>query len=100
MSIKKEVLKYLKENKEYLKNKYGIKSIALFGSVAREEDKKNSDIDLLVEFDESYPLTLTRYFGLIDELEGHFNKKVDLITKEAMKKILWKYVKEDIINAI
>ncbi len=96
MSIKKEVLNYFKQNKDRFKKEYGIKKIYLFGSVAREEDDKNSDIDLLVKFDHSKPMTLNRFFGIIEELENKFNKKIDLA--ESLKNIAYKAAKKDFIN--
>jgi predicted nucleotidyltransferase len=96
MSIKQEVLKYLKENKERFKKEYGIKEIYLFGSVARGEDNEKSDIDLLVEFDHSKPMTLRRFFGIIEEMENRFNKKIDLA--ESLKNIAYKSAKKDFIN--
>ncbi len=98
MSIKNQVLTYLKENKEYLKNKYGVKEIYLFGSVARGEDTANSDIDLLVEFDENKIITWKQYLGLGYELEKKFNKKIDIATKEMIKPVIKKFVYKDLIS--
>ena len=99
MSIKNEVLQYLKENKEYLKTNYGVKEIYLFGSVARGEDSKNSDIDLMVEFIGPKFHTLDNYFGIVKNLENRFNRKIDLATKEMIKKRLKKYISKDLIYA-
>ena len=96
MSIKQEVLKYLKENKDYFYKKYGIKSIKLFGSVARGEDRENSDIDLLVEFDYTKPMNFDRFFGIIEEIESKFKRKVDLA--ENLKKIVFKEAKKDFVS--
>ena len=71
--------------KKYFYEKYGIKSIKLFGSVARGEDNENSDIDLLVEFDYTKPMNFDRFFGIIEEIEHKFKRKVDLA--ENLKKI-------------
>ena len=96
MSIKKEVLEYLRENKDYFYKRYGIKSIKLFGSVARGEDNKNSDIDLLVEFDYTKPMNFDRFFGIIEEMESKFKRKVDLA--ENLKKIAFKKAKKDFVS--
>jgi predicted nucleotidyltransferase len=96
MSIKKEVLDYLRENKDYFYKRYGIKSIKLFGSVARGEDNKNSDIDLLVEFDYTKPMSFDRFFGIIEEMESKFKRKVDLT--ENLKKIAFKKAKKDFVS--
>ena len=98
MSIKKEVLEYLRENKDYFYKKYGIKSIKLFGSVARGEDNKNSDIDLLIEFKDFKSANLRNYMGFIKEIQQTFKRKADVATNEMIKPLLWKYIKRDLIE--
>jgi len=92
-------LKYLRENKEYFKKKYGVKKIYLFGSVARGEDKKTSDIDIMIEFISDKFHTFDNYFDLKYELEDKFKRKIDLATKEMIREKLKKYIYQDIINA-
>jgi len=99
VSIKEEVLKYLRENKEYFKKKYGVKKIYLFGSVARGEDRENSDIDIMIEFISDKFHTFDNYFDLKYELEDKFKRKIDLATKEMIREKLKKYIYQDIINA-
>jgi len=96
MSIKKEVLKFLRENKKYFYEKYGIKSIKLFGSVARGEDNENSDIDLLIEFKDFKSANLRNYMGFIEEVKNVFKRKIDVATNEMIKPLLWKYIKNDL----
>jgi len=97
MSIKEEVLRYLRENKEYFKRKYGVKKIYLFGSVARGEDKETSDIDLMVEFNNF--VTFRHFMGLKEDIEKRFKRKVDLATPDMIKPLLWKYINKDLVNA-
>ena len=47
-----QVLKILTEHRLELRDKFGVKSLALFGSVARDEASQTSDVDLLVEFEQ------------------------------------------------
>ena len=98
MSIKNEVLEYLRENKKYFYEKYGIKSIKLFGSVARGEDNENSDIDLLIEFKDFKSANMRNYMGFIGEVKNVFKRKVDVATNEMIKPLLWKYIKKDLIE--
>ena len=98
MSIKKEVLEYLRENKDYFYRRYGIKSIKLFGSVARGEDNENSDIDLLIEFKDFKSANLRNYMGFIEEVKNVFKRKVDVATNDMIKPLLWKYIKKDLIE--
>ena len=60
-------------------------SIAVFGSVARGEETGTSDIDFLVEFESLGPGQYAdAYFGLLEELEGLFGRRVDLIVISAV----------------
>lgn len=52
------------KHKEELRTKYGVKSIGIFGSYVRGEQKKRSDVDILVEFEESSDLSLLDFIGL------------------------------------
>jgi predicted nucleotidyltransferase len=73
---KENILEFLEQNKKNFLNKYQISNIALFGSYARDEEDKESDIDIAIE------TTLTDYFKLYDfkeELENFFKLKVDVI---------------------
>ncbi|WP_457560640.1 nucleotidyltransferase family protein [Caminibacter sp.] len=97
MSIKQEVLKYLRENKDKFEKKYGIKKIYLFGSVARGGDNEHSDIDLLVDFKDN--ITIFELMEFEEELEKKFNKKVDIATFGMLKPIVKKSIQKDILNA-
>jgi predicted nucleotidyltransferase len=66
-----------------LKQKYGVRSLSLFGSVARDEDGPASDVDLLVEFDR--PVGYFGLFALQDYLESLLGCKVDLGTSNSLK---------------
>lgn len=65
-----------------LKAKYGIKSLAVFGSMARGDDQDTSDVDLLVTFEGK--ATFDRFIGLKLELEDLFGKRVDLLTPKSL----------------
>ena len=79
------VKKTLKANKLELMTKFGIKSIAIFGSYVRGENKKGSDLDILVDFKSK---SVPGFLGFI-ELEQHLSellgRNVDLFTKEGLK---------------
>ena len=78
-----EILALLKKRKRTLK-KYSVRSLALFGSVARNQARKHSDVDLLVEF--SQPVGLFEFARLKLYLEEVLGRKVDLVTPEALRK--------------
>ncbi len=62
--------------------KYSIKRAAVFGSVARGEDRPDSDVDLLVKLGDQ-PMGMFKYMQFIEELEEVLGRKVDLVTEGA-----------------
>lgn len=80
---RKDALAALKAERDRLGRDYGVKSIALFGSVARDEATAASDVDLLVEFDR--PIGLLGLFALQDDLEQLLGCSVDLGTPNSLK---------------
>ncbi|MFP4102365.1 nucleotidyltransferase family protein [Coleofasciculus sp.] len=79
---KDKVLAILTTNQDSLK-RFGVKYLAIFGSVARDEARPDSDVDILVEFSE--PVTFDRYMDLKFYLEDHFGTSVDLVTRRSLK---------------
>ncbi len=77
-----------------LRNK--VKKAALFGSMARQNYSEESDVDILVELDDSY--SLLDFIGIKLELEEALHKKVDLVEYEAIKPALRKYILNDPIK--
>lgn len=76
---------------------YGVKSMDLFGSVARGDNRITSDMDFLVEFDDSEPKDYSkRFFGLLHSLEDIFSCNVDLLTTKSIRKeTLRKRIEQD-----
>jgi predicted nucleotidyltransferase len=63
-----------------------VKELYVFGSVARGTDTDASDLDLLVEIDEADPIKKGKLLlSLYNQLQLHFNRKVDLITDQSMR---------------
>jgi len=94
MIKKEDILQTLTKNKDSLYSKYPIKSLAVFGSVARDENIENSDVDLLVEFNDDIGI---RFIDLAEEIESLLNQRVDLVSKKAVKPKYYKAFKEDLI---
>jgi hypothetical protein len=80
-----EILALLKRRRRQLR-KYGVQSISVFGSVARGHAHKNSDVDILVDFER--PVGLFEYARLKMYLEDVLGREVDLVTPEALRKEL------------
>lgn len=78
-----DALKKLKAQRQELKVRYGIGSLYLFGSVARDEADADSDVDLLVEFQK--PVGLFEFIELQQTLEDLLGCKVDLGTRRSLK---------------
>ena len=64
-------------------HQYGIKKAAVFGSVARNEETKNSDLDLVVSFGKQYDLL--DMVGLKQDIEDVLKIPVDIVTYESLK---------------
>jgi uncharacterized protein len=79
-----------------LRKHYGLKTLALFGSAARDELRPESDIDVLVEFDG--PATFSRYFDLKDELERLLGRRVDVVTLRGLKPRARRFVEQELIR--
>ncbi len=78
-----KVLQILRGHLSVLNERFGVRSLALFGSVARDEATAGSDVDVLVEFDQ--PIGLFELFALQDELEAILNCSVDVGTVDSLK---------------
>lgn len=78
-----EILYILRENKPILAERYKVKSLGVFGSRVRGEARKDSDVDILVEFAETPDLF--KFMDLEEELVLLLRRQVDLVTKRALK---------------
>jgi uncharacterized protein len=95
-AIKRQViLTTLKERLDTIRS-FGVQSLALFGSVARDEATEASDLDFLVEFEGS--ATFDRYMDLKFFLEDLFGKPVDLVTRRSLKPQIAESVLEESIS--
>lgn len=93
MITKSEILSKLVELKPILYREYAVKEIGLFGSYSNDSYTEESDIDLLVELEK--PIGW-RFFTLELFLEKVFNKKIDLVTTNALKE----QIKDNILRQV
>jgi len=93
-----EIKKKLEELKPSLKEKFKMKSIGIFGSYLRGEEKKGSDLDILVEFDESTSLSLLDFIRLENDLSEVLGVKVDMVEKSTLKPRIGKHILEEVVN--
>jgi len=90
-----EIIRALAEHRVELA-RLGVKSLALFGSTARDETGEQSDLDFLVEF--TGPGTFTGYMDLKFFLEDLLGRRVDLVTQKALKASLRDPVEREAIH--
>jgi predicted nucleotidyltransferase len=80
---REDVLKSLRQALPYLRRRFGVVRISLYGSFAKDLGNADSDVDLLVEF--SRPMGL-QFVALVHYLERKLRRKVDLTTFETLKR--------------
>ncbi len=97
MTTKEEILTKLKEIKPALNEKFYIKNLGLFGSYIRGENSPSSDIDILIEYDESKSFSIFTIIALEDFLTKLFNIKVDLVNKKSIKPDLKDYILNEVV---
>ena len=83
----------LSSRKEDLFQKYHVKNMAIFGSYARNEQKRNSDLDILVEF--KSPVGI-EFVDLANYLEQLLKIRVDLVSRRGIKAKYFKEIKGDL----
>ena len=77
------IIRILKEHENVLKEKYGLKSIGIFGSYVRGEQRADSDLDVLVEFERA--IDFFEFLDLEEYLSNLLKVKVDLVLKKTLK---------------
>jgi uncharacterized protein len=95
MSNKEFILSTIKSKKSEISS-YGIKSIGLFGSYARDEQSENSDIDILIDFEPENE-NFDNYMAVCDIIEKLFNnQRVEIVTKNGLSP----YIGPKILNEV
>ncbi len=91
-----DVLQILREHQKEL-DRFGIKTLALFGSLARNEAAAGSDADILVEFRE--PVGLFEFVRLQIYLENLLGRRVDLVTPDALRQSMREQILREAVRA-
>jgi predicted nucleotidyltransferase len=94
MQTIRQIKSILAQHKSELAQKYHLRHLGIFGSYARKDQTAQSDIDLLVEFEE--PIGL-EFVSLAEELESLLGVKVDLVSINAIKPKMFKIIKKDLV---
>lgn len=93
---KENILDYLKEHKEEFKNRFDIIKIGLFGSYAKGEEQKDSDIDILIELESKTTNIYEKKKLLKETLEKEFNRKVDIAREKYLKPLAKNEILKDV----
>jgi len=92
-----EIKEILEEHKEEVSQKYKVREIGIFGSFVRGEQKKRSDIDILVEFDQGNIPGLLTFIEMERYIEKLLRKKVDLVRKGGIRPELRKIILKEVV---
>ena len=94
-NINKSIIFSTLQSKQMELEGYGVKRIGLFGSFVRDENKVDSDIDFLVDFQREKK-SLHNLVNLGDFLEGLFGRKVDLVTPQGLSKYIGPHILKEV----
>ncbi len=89
-----EIKLALNNHKEELYSEYPIQSLAIFGSYALNEQHEDSDIDIIVEFNDKIGI---RFIDLADKIENIIGVKVDLVSRKGIKDKYFQAIRTDLI---
>ena len=95
MKTRKEFVAIILSLKSEFETRFHVKSIGMFGSVARNENTETSDLDLVVDFSE--PVGMFKFLELQDYLRLALNTDVDLTTPRAIKPAIRQTVERDVL---
>ncbi len=90
-----ELKAILLEHKYELENEYGVKTIGVFGSYIKNREKKSSDLDIMVEFQNA--IDLLSFVHLKNYLSELLDLNVDLVMKKALKPKIGERILKEVI---
>jgi predicted nucleotidyltransferase len=93
---KEVVLRRLKANAEEIRQRFSVKSLSIFGSIARDEAGDNSDVDVLVVFDQK--ANFDGFMELKFYLEELLGTSIDLVTDKALRPQVRQAIEQEMIN--
>ncbi len=97
MLTKSKIIQILRKEQLFLKQNFGVKKIAIFGSFAKDKARSKSDVDIFVELQK--PLGL-EFIRLIDYLERKIGRKADVLTRAGIESIRIKKVAQHIKRSL
>jgi predicted nucleotidyltransferase len=97
MNRLEEIKRKLVKIKPILQEKYKVKEIGIFGSYVKGKQRKSSDIDILIDFEEDAQIGLLTFVALENFLSGLLGVKVDLVMKNSLKPNIGKTILKEVI---
>ncbi len=95
---RQHILKVLDARRDEINSRFGVSSLSVFGSVARDEAAEESDVDLLVTFKDTPGIF--GFLELKEYLENTLKCSVDLVTRNALKEQFREQVMQEAVNAL
>lgn len=95
--LRDKIIEQLNAHKDELRLRFSVQSVALFGSVARGDERADSDVDMIVTFEQT-PGILA-FIELKQYLEALLDRRVDLVTADALKRQLRDQILKEAIRA-
>ena len=92
-----EIKNILILNKDFFMEKYRVKELGVFGSYVRQEQDEQSDIDVLIDFEEDANIGLFKFMDIESELSKLIGVKVDLVLKRALKPAIGQHIIREVI---
>jgi hypothetical protein len=92
-----DLLKVLKENKDSLRKRYHVRNIGIFGSCMRSEATAESDLDILIDFEDGAELGILGFMEVERYLTDLFGMKVDLVERSALKPRIGSVVLKEVV---
>jgi predicted nucleotidyltransferase len=91
---REQILDYLRNHKDELRERFGVTSLGLSGSYARNESTDQSDVDIIVSLQSNN--RFRSFFGLLHFLQDNLDERVDLATEASLKPRVKKTILRDI----
>jgi predicted nucleotidyltransferase len=98
--LREEVLHQLRHHSQEITARFGVTCLSLFGSTVRGESRRQSDVDLLVEFEPGRPSGMMEFIDLKNWLESILNRPVDLVTPANIKPRIRQRIIEEAVRVI
>jgi len=96
MKTFEDIKRIIEEHRKELISRYKVKEIGIFGSYVRGEQDETSDIDMLVDYSEEH-ISLFDVLDLKYYLEDLLGSKVDIVTREALKPVIGRYIMDEVV---